>query len=70
MEAFVLFLLVLFAMINLAVMLGVALTMVKIFEMIKNQEERHQMEEEVKRKARGLLDINTPQMPYNLRDRN
>jgi uncharacterized membrane protein HdeD (DUF308 family) len=69
MEAFVLFLLVLFAMINLAVVLGIALTMVKIFEMIKNQEERHQAEEEAKLRTRGLMDINTPQAPYNLRDR-
>ncbi len=69
MEAFVLFLLVLFAMINLAVVLGIALTMVKIFEMIKNQEERHQVEEEAKLRTRGLMDINTPQAPYNLRDR-
>lgn len=70
MEAFVLFLLVMLTMLNLALTIGMGLTLIKIFEILKNQEERNQLEEEARLRTRGLMDINTPQMPYNLRDRN
>ena len=69
METFVLFLLVLFAFVTLALIVGIAATVIKIYEILKNQEERHQMGEEAKLRTRGLMDINTPQAPYNLRDR-
>lgn len=69
MEAFVLFLLLMFAIGNLVMSVSASILLIKIFEILKTQEERHQLEEDAKRKARGLMDIDTPQAPYNLRNR-
>ena len=66
MESFVLFLIVLITAINLLVAISTSMVLIKIFEIVKNQEERYQAEEKMKRQARGLIDIDTPQMPYNL----
>lgn len=69
MEIFVLCLLVLLAGINLVLAVSTSLVLIKIFEIAKNQEERYQLEEEARRQARGLFDIETPQVPYSLRMR-
>ena len=69
MEIFILCLLVLLAVINLVLAVGTSMVLIKVFEINKNQEERYQLEEEAKQMARGLLDVNTPQVPYNLRMR-
>lgn len=69
MEAFVLFLLVMFAVVNLVIAIGASMLLIKIFEILKIQESRHQLEEDAKVRARGLIDIDTPQAPYNLRTR-
>lgn len=64
---FISFLLILITTINLIISISTSLVLIKIFEIIKNQEERYQLEEEAKRQARGLIDVDTPQVPYNLR---
>jgi hypothetical protein len=69
MEIFILCLLVFLAGINLILAISTSMVLIKIFEISKNQEERFQLEEEARRQARGLMDINTPQVPYSLRMR-
>lgn len=67
MEAFVVCVLVLLALVNLVLAVGMTMVLTKVFEIVKAQEERHQYEEEIKRQARSLIDIETPQVPYSLR---
>ncbi len=69
MEIFILCLLVLLAVINLVLAVGTSMVLIKVFEINRNQEERHKLEEEAKLQARGLMDVNTSQVPYNLRMR-
>lgn len=69
MEIFILCLLVFLAGINLILAISTSMVLIKIFEISKNQEERFQLEEEARQQARGLMDINTPQVPYSLRMR-
>lgn len=67
MEAFVVCVLVLLALVNVILAIGTSIVLTKVFEIVKTQEERYQYEEELKRQARSLLDIDTPQVPYSLR---
>jgi hypothetical protein len=67
MEIFILCLLVLLAGINLVLAISTSMVLVKIFEIVKMQQYTQELEAEAKRQARGLLDIDTPQVPYSLR---
>jgi len=67
MEIFILCLLVLLATVNLVLAISTSMVLIKIFEISRNQEERYELEEEARRQAKGLIDIATPQAPYNLR---
>lgn len=67
MEIFVLCLLVLITGINLVLAVSTSMVLVKIFEVIKMQQYTQELEVEAKRQARGLLDVETPQVPYSLR---
>jgi hypothetical protein len=67
MEIFFLCLLVLLAGINLILAVSTSLVLIKIFEFVKTIHSNQELEEEAKRQARGLMDIQTPQAPYNLR---
>lgn len=67
MEIFVLCLLVLITGINLVLAISTSLVLIKIFEIIKMQQSTQELEAEAKRQARGLLDVDTPQVPYSLR---
>lgn len=69
MEIFVLFLIILLTGLNLLVSISTSMVLIKIYDILQNQEERYQTEEHTKRQARSLIDVNTPQFPYNLRVR-
>jgi hypothetical protein len=69
METFILCLLVLLAGVNLILAISTSMVLIKIFEISRNQEERFQLEEEARRQVKGLMDIDTPQVPYSLRMR-
>lgn len=57
MELFFLCLLTLLALINMALAISTSLVLIKLYEFAKNEEERYQMEEEAKRQARNLIDV-------------
>lgn len=67
MEMFVMCMLVLLAVINLAIAISTSLLLIKTYEVVKTQEERVQLEVEARRQAKGLVDVETPQIPYSLR---
>ncbi len=67
MEMFVMCLLVLLAVVNLAIAISTSLLLIKTYEITKAQEERYQLEVEARRQAKGLVDVETPQIPYSLR---
>lgn len=67
MEIFILCLLVLVAGVNLVLAVSTSLVLIKIFEVVKMQQYTQEREEDVKRQARGLINVDTPQIPYNLR---
>jgi hypothetical protein len=56
---FVVLMLVLIAAINLILSISTSMLLIKVFELVKVAEERHQMEEEAKRQARGLMNVDT-----------
>ncbi len=64
---FMLCAIVVITILNLVLALSTSMVLIKIYEINKAQEDRYQMEEEAKRQARGLADITTPQIPYDLR---
>lgn len=64
---FVSLLLSLITIVNLVISISTSMVLIKIYEITRNQEERHQLEEEAKRLGRSLIDVDTPQVPYNLR---
>ena len=54
----------LFTVINLFLTISNSLVIIRIFDLVKANEERYQANEEKKRIGRHLVDINTPQIPY------
>jgi len=67
MEAFAFCLIAFLSIVNLILAISTSIVVTKVFEVLKVQEERRELEEEAKRQVRGLLDIETPQVPYSLR---
>lgn len=62
---FILFLLILITGINLIISISISLVLIKIYEIGSLQEKRRQLEEKSKVQNRGLVDVSTPQIPYN-----
>jgi len=67
MEAFVLFVLVLLAVVNVVLAISTSIVLAKVFEVVKMQQYTQELKEKATIQARGLLDIDTPQVPYSLR---
>jgi hypothetical protein len=61
------FILVIFTGINLILALSSSMVLTKVYELVREFEERFQLDEQARRHARGLMDIDTPQTPYNMR---
>ena len=61
------FILVIITGINLILALSSSMVLTKVYELVREFEERFQLDEQAKRQARGLMDIDTPQAPYNMR---
>jgi hypothetical protein len=62
--AIVVFVLLILTIVNTILVISSSMTLIRIFEYLKISEERFQVEEEKKRKARGLVDVTTPQIPF------
>jgi hypothetical protein len=69
MEVFFFCLLVLLAVVNLVLAISTSMVLVKIFEIVKTTQDNQAFADEAKLQARGLLDVETPQVPYSLRMR-
>lgn len=63
---FIIFFVLLLTLVNSVLMIGGSMVMVKIYEIVKTQEDRWQKEEAKRRNSRGLNDITTSQIPYDL----
>ena len=71
MEVFFFCLIVFLAVINLILAISTSLVLIKIFEVVKDVQANQELEEEARRQVqdrlRGLMDVQTPQIPYSLR---
>ena len=65
-SSFIILLLVIVSLINLAVTASVSMLLVKVFDIVRENEERRLAEEELRRKKLGLVNVETPQIPYNM----
>jgi hypothetical protein len=67
MHEFFFCLLVLLTGINLVLGISTSMVLIKLYEMSRNQEERHEMVEEARRQARGLIEVDRPGAPFVLK---